>query len=307
MLSAHLIKHNTVKLIENIDTDNIKISYDKVGITGFPFAWKIIFSSMKITSIEQDGLDEILLDKVSIKYYLYKINILLGSKIYFSDSKNPEPQKDHKIFSQTDHKIYINYNIPVLQIKNDNIFKDIKSLEFHISPIKYWIGEQLTMEIAQGNLSINKSILQNKEMFKVQASSEAVVSQNQNLNFLLDTHYIVSLNDIIGLENAETKYDYRIIVNKLLVKYDESILNFSGALNLKKDIPPEGKLKIVAKNYHSLIDELLPDNFVISKAEIKNFIDINSEYENNNELLYFNIIFSPQGIETGSKKTMISI
>jgi hypothetical protein len=309
MLSAHLIKYNTVKFIENSDTDNIKISYDKVAISGFPFAWNIVFHSMKITSIEKDGLNEVLLENVSIRYYLYRIKIALGNIISFLDARNPEYTKNHKILSTTEHNIDINYDIPIFQIQVDDIFKNITSLEFNVSPTKYSSEGQLKFEIAEGYLKVNKSIVQNKEIFKIKAATDAVILNNNNLNLqlLLDTNYIIPLVSEIESNNLEAEYDYRIILNKLLIKSDQSMLNLSGALNFKKEMAPIGKLKIIFKNYPSLIDELLPDNFIISKTEINNFIDTNAKYENEGDLSYFNIIFSPQGIETGRNKTTLSI
>ena len=309
MLSAHLIKYNTVKFIENSDTDNIKISYDKVAISGFPFSWNIIFHSMKITSIEKDGLNEVLLENVSIRYYLYRTKIALGNIISFNDARNPEYTKSHKILSKTEHNIDINYDIPIFQIQVDDIFKNITSLEFNVSPTKYSSEGQLKFEIAEGYLKVNKSIVQNKEIFKIKAATDAVILNNNNLNLqlLLDTNYIIPLVSEIESNNLEAEYDYRIILNKLLIKSDQSMLNLSGALNFKKEMAPIGKLKIIFKNYPSLIDELLPDNFIISKTEINNFIDTNAKYENEGDLSYFNIIFSPQGIETGRNKTTLSI
>lgn len=309
MLSAHLIKYNTVKFIENSDTDNIKISYDKVAISGFPFAWNIIFHSMKITSIEKDGLNEVLLENVSIRYYLYRIKIALGNIISFNDARNPEYTKNHKISSKIAHNVDINYDIPIFQIQVDDIFKNITSVEFNVAPIKYLSEGQLKFEISGGYLKVNKSVAQNKEIFKIKAAANAVILNNNSLNLqlLLDTDYIIPSGSEVETSNLESEYDYRIILNKLLIKSDQSMLNLSGALNFKKDVAPIGKLKIIFKNYLSLIDELLPDNFIISKTEINNFIDTNAKYENAGDLSYFNIIFSPQGIETGGNKTTISI
>jgi hypothetical protein len=309
MLSAHLIKYHTVKFIENSDTDNIKISYDKVAISGFPFAWNIIFHSMRITSIEKDGLNEVLLENVSVRYYLYRIKIALGNIISFNDARNPEYTKNHKISSKIAHNIDINYDIPIFQRQVDDIFTNITSVEFNVSPIKYLSEGQLKFETSEGYLRVNKSVAQNKEIFKIKAAANAVILNNNsfNLQLLIDTDYIMPLPSEIESNNLEAEYDYRIILNKLLIKSDQAMLNLSGALNFKKEVAPIGKLKIIFKNYPSLIDELLPDNFIISKTEINNFIDTNAKYENEGDLSYFNIIFSPQGIETGSNKTTISI
>lgn len=308
-LSAHLIKYNTVKFIENSDTDNVKISYDKATISGFPFAWNIIFHSMKITSIEKDGLNEILLNNVSVKYYLYNIKIAVGNIISFNDTRNLEYIKNHKIISNTAHNIDINYNIPIFQVRIDDIFKNITSMEFNIAPIKYSNEGRLKFETSEGYIKINKSITQNREILKIQAAAGATIFNNKNLNLrlLLDTHYIIPLTQEIDANNLESEYDYRVIFNKFRIKSEQSMLNLSGALNFKKDMAPIGKLKIIFKNYSSLIDELLPDNFIFSKTEIHNFINANSRYESDGEASYFNIIFSPQGIETGRNKTSISI
>lgn len=308
-LSAHLIKYNTVKLIENSDTDNIKISYDKVAISGFPFAWNIIFHSMKITSIEKDGLNEVLLDNVSVRYYLYRIKIALGNIISFNDAKDPEYTKNHKILSKIAHNIDITYDIPIFQLQVNDILKNITSLEFNISPIKYSSAGELKFETTQGYLRVNKSSTQHKEIFKIHAAADAIIFNNTNLNLqlFLDTNYIIPLSVGIDSNNLEAEYDYRIVLNKLLIKSNQSMLNLSGALNFKKDMAPIGKLKIIFKNYPSLIDELLPDNFIVSKTEVNNFIDTNAKYENDEGLSYFNIIFSPQGLETGRNKTTISI
>lgn len=307
-LSAHLIKYNTVKFIENSDTDNVKISYDKVAISGFPFAWNIIFHSMKITSIEKDGLNEILLNNLSIKYYLYKIKIAVGNIISFNDTRNPEDIKNHKIISKINHDIDISYDIPIFQVQIDDIFKNITSVEFNIAPVKYSSEGQLKFETTEGYLRINKSIAQNREIFKIKAATDATIVNNKNLNLrlLLDTHYIIPLISEVD-SNPESEYDYRVIFNKLLIKSEQSMFNLSGALNFKREMAPIGKLKIIFKNYSSLIDELLPDNFIFSKTEISNFINTNSKYENDGEASYFNIIFSPQVINTGRNKTTISI
>ena len=50
--TAYTIKNNVVSLIKNSESDNLKISYNAVKFSGYPFNWKITVTDPKVKLID---------------------------------------------------------------------------------------------------------------------------------------------------------------------------------------------------------------------------------------------------------------
>ncbi|MFV9848031.1 MAG: hypothetical protein AB8U06_06270, partial [Rickettsia aeschlimannii] len=46
--TAYTIKNNVVSLIKNSESDNLKISYNAVKFSGYPFNWEITVTDPKV-------------------------------------------------------------------------------------------------------------------------------------------------------------------------------------------------------------------------------------------------------------------
>lgn len=49
---AHFIKGRLISAITELSSDNVKISYQEIAVSGFPLAWEVEFLSPKVTVVD---------------------------------------------------------------------------------------------------------------------------------------------------------------------------------------------------------------------------------------------------------------
>ncbi|WP_347939361.1 hypothetical protein [Rickettsia oklahomensis] len=314
---AYTIKNNVVSLIKNSESDNLKISYNVIKFSGYPFNWKITVIDPKVKLIDHVNSKEFTSANIVL-------NIAFSTKratLNFGPLIREVENYGDKIFtydvrSNDDIKGISKFNKPLYKIlKDDNLKEVLKSIQLNNTA-----------------LSIFKD---NQEIFKINDLAFLIRKQNlaseENISLFLNMNYN-SEKDILNFKNAnldiavslnftEDEKDSAILQHVNIVKFiftcdNNSKVNLNGALQFFANKSPEGKLYFELENYNSIIDKLLPNNIIFSKKIIKTIIakainkasdkdlnidqnDTNLAY-NNIENAKFDIEFSDKGINIGS-------
>ena len=128
------------------------------------------------------------------------------------------------------------------------------------------------------------------------SSNDRVIN---NADCVLDANYIVSDNSNAAKNN---NFDYKIQLLNAKVNLNNSSLDLKGSVALSSNNSPQGKISIELVDYANFIDFLLPDDFIFSKSDAKDFIAKAAAVELNNEVtnkINFDLEFSNKTISLG--------
>lgn len=298
---AHLAKSKFVSIINNSQTDNIRISYNDASVSGFPFGWTVRFASPKIAIIDQVVSREISSEYVNcvFNYNLSNAQLEFGKTLYYaadsgSDSVNYNMQSSDKI------KVSTEFTKPLYK------FNDTNSLRQVISKIKF---------ANQSIIAVNKSAEELFSLSGVNLNFENVTVQNvENLSLKLVGDYkaffsghnvnnaslFLDINYIVNAENAD--FDRVVDIAKIKMNFDNAACDLSGSVSLSRNTLPKGKVAVELTHYDDLIDILLPDDFIFSKSYVKRIIVKAASIEFSTEIsdkINFDINFSENGVALG--------
>ncbi|WP_341787027.1 hypothetical protein [Rickettsia endosymbiont of Cantharis rufa] len=314
---AYTIKNNVVSLIKNSESDNLKISYNAVRFSGYPFNWKIIVTDPKLKLIDHVNSKEFISKNIvlDIAFSTKKATLNFGPFIREADNYG-DKTFTYDVRSNDDINGIGKFNKPLYKIsKNDNLKDVLKSIQLNNKALLIFKDDQEIFKINDLALFIRKQNLASEE----------------NISLFLNVNY-ASKKDIFNFKNAdldiaaflkfvEDGEDSALLQNFTVERFiftcdNDSKVNLNGALQFFANKLPEGKLSFELENYNSIVDKLLPNNIIFSKKIIKTIItkaihkasdeglnidqtDVNSAY-NNIEKAKFDIEFSDKGINIGS-------
>lgn len=317
---AYTIKNNVINLIKNSETDNLKISYNNVKFSGYPFNWKITIIDPKVKLIDHVNSKEFSSENVilTITYSTKKAGLNFGPFIREIDNYSD------KIFtydmrSNEDIKGISKFNKPLYKISQDDDLQEIiKSIQLNNKSLLIFKDNQEIFKINDLDFFISKKDLDKNErislVLNMNYDSEQDIVNFKNANLEISAFLTFSPDG----ENSAILQDVNI--EKLIFTCDkDSKINLNGAMQFFANKLPEGKLSFELENYNSIVDKLLPNNILFSKKIIKSVIakainktsgenlmidqqestDSNSAY-NNIEKAKFDIEFSDKGINIGS-------
>lgn len=318
--AAYTIKNNVINLIKNSESDNLKISYNAVKFSGYPFHWKITILDPKVKLIDHVNSKEFSSENIilGIAFSTKKATLNFGPFIKEVDNYGD------KIFtydmrSNEDIKGIGKFNKPLYKIsKNDDLKEVIKSIQVDNKSLLIFKDEQeifkindLAFFIAKKNLTKSEDI---SLVLNMNYDSEKNIASFKNAN--LDISALLSF--VPDGENSAILQNFNIERFVFICDHDSKI-NLNGALQFFANKLPQGKLSFELENYHSIIDKLLPNNIIFSKKLIKAVIAkavnkasdesviVNPKESNNSNLDYnniekasFDIEFSDKGINIGS-------
>ncbi|AFB25890.1 MULTISPECIES: hypothetical protein [spotted fever group] len=315
--TAYTIKNNVVSLIKNSESDNLKISYNVVKFSGYPFNWKITVTDPKVKLINHVNSLEFTCKNIvlNIAFSTKRAALNFGPFIREVDNYG-DKTFTYDVRSDDDIKGIGKFNKPLYKIsKDDNLKEILKSIQLN-----------------------NKALLifkDNQEIFKINDLAFLIRKQNlaseENISLFLNMNYY-SEKDILNFKNAnldiaaslnfaEDGEDSAILQNFNIERFiftcdNDSKINLNGDLQLFANKLPKGKLYFELENYNAIVDKLLPNNIIFSKKIIKTIIakainkasdvqlnteqnDSNSAY-NNITKAKFDIEFSDKGINIGA-------
>ncbi|HJD55987.1 MAG TPA: hypothetical protein LFW21_05060 [Rickettsia endosymbiont of Pyrocoelia pectoralis] len=317
---AYTIKNNVVNLIKNSETDNLKISYNNVKFSGYPFNWKVTIIDPKVKLIDHVNSKEFSSENIilTVTYSTKKAALNFGPFIREVDNYSD------KIFtydmrSNEDIKGIGKFNKPLYKISKDDALQEIiKSVKLNNKSLLIFKDNLEIFKINDLDFFISKKDVDNNErislVLNMNYDSEQDIANFKNANLEMSAFVTFTPDG----ENSAILQD--INVDKLAFTCDKDAkINLNGALRFFANKLPEGKLSFELDNYNSIVDKLFPNNILFSKKIIKAIIAkainkaadenliinpqestyMNSAY-NNIEKAKFDIEFSDKGINIGS-------
>lgn len=326
---AYTIKNNVINLIKNSESDNLKISYNAVKFSGYPFNWKITILDPKIKLIDHVNSKEFSSENIilGVAFSTKKATLNFGSYVKETDNYG---DKTHIYDLRSDQGIkgIGKFNKPLYKISKDDDLKEVlksiqvdnKSLLIFKDDLEIFKINDLAFFIAKKNLAESENI---SLVLNMNYDSDTDIANFKNAN--LET--AASLSFVPDGEDSAILQNFNVERFIFICDHDSKI-NLNGGLKFFANKLPQGKLSFELENYNSIIDKLLPNNIIFSKKLIKAIIakavnkvsdeslaldqkgsdqtvdqkgsnDLNPDY-NTIEKAEFDIEFSDKGINIGS-------
>jgi hypothetical protein len=303
---AHLVKNKLISAISELESDNIKISYQDTKISGFPFYWQVTFISPKVSVIDQKSIKEISGQALNVRtdYLIQNIGLDLGNMVNYSDISGVENKREYNLISNKDMRIDVFFQKPLYFLDFDSAWKTIYSLtKFDLGTIE--VSSQENKLFAFSDIQAISETKQigsvNSMNFKLTGDygSEYDESKVKNAHLLLDLSYFIN-NPLLSSE-TQVDFERKIELSKFQLKLDDASLDMRGALNLSRSNLPRGDFDVALVKYHDVINKIVPEDFIVSSSYIKQVINkVNAaEAGNNAQNVNFKIFFSNKGISVG--------
>lgn len=304
---AHFLKSKVSALIDNIDSDNISISYRDISMSGFPWKWKIDLLEPKITLINQNKIQEFVPEKVTIGFGLYSASIDLGNKVQYLEYEGANTASYFFTAEDDILQIDLEYNKFLLLLKkSDSQMQHIIKLTSEWPQVSC-IQEndnKLLFKLSSVNIRFEKAQHEMGESYQIKllgdfdAISPALKMQKAHL--MLASSYIIANH--LASPAKELDFDHKLDLSNFQFKIDDASIDIKGSLKLSRSSSPFGKFDVTMAHYHNLIDQVVPENFVFSPNLIKKVINKGNTIDlSKNDIgsANFKVIFSAQGINIG--------
>jgi len=285
-LAAHLIKNEAVKGVSRISNDNIRLSYDKVNVSGFPFFWRLRFDDFRIISTDHDGLGEIKLDFIALEHKIYSSEVTLSKRVLFDDLKNVENKFISGAKSEYEPVIRVTYSEPVLFPNKSNIKEYFAELYFSLPSVKYFSPKKILADLKNLEILLTRVKSDNLNTYQLTKSFDFTpkmgIDYIKSAKMLVDVEYVSPRTKI---EKSSLGYNYKIQFNKFNFKYDDSQMNLGGVVTLSSGEMPKGQLKFLMRNHEELVD-WFSDYLGLSKKFITEYLKYNIRTVNDSNLYH---------------------
>lgn len=302
---AYLIKEKVVHLVNGLGSDNIKVSFADVKISGFPGNWAINLMAPKLTFINHIDHKEISFQKlVFIINFSFRKSIVVFDGQIIQKQSSKDGTAEYVLNSGQPLKVILKFNKPLYAAVNqENLFDIVKDMKFDNDIIKINYQNDDILTIDNITVGINKTGTVEREVTWVKfavtyrGSSKVWDFGAANLNF-----------DVIFTNNPYSSFsdNYKTWYNDVEVKglsftLDDAKVYVKGAMQFPREQLPQGKFSIVLANYRDIIDKLWPQEFFISKLRIKELVEkVADNLDYTKQEAAFDIEISGQGIRVGS-------
>lgn len=297
---AYFIKSKLVSLIKNSQSDNIKLLYDDITVSGFPNIWQIHLLAPKIILISSSTAYE----------------ISTGQLLALFDFS----LKDAKIVLLTD--LEYQYNLATQTSKYSVSCNKASPLSVHFSKPLYQAAKTDDFGIMIKSIQLdNQGLLvknYHQEIFNVGDLSLALAKNDQNQDILITLQAVYQplslpknksgatlyLNGIFGGDSLQPPKI--LTVNQLNIDLEDLKISLKGAMQIFPDITPQGKF-VVELNYQDAVaDQLAAVNGapqVVTEQVMTKIATSNSaaiSRVNNHRQIKFNLKFGSQGVKIDS-------
>jgi hypothetical protein len=309
---SYLIKYRVTSIIKQLDTDNIKITYDKLVISGFPKMWKIEIIAPQIRLIDHTSVHDLHIPKLLclLDFSFKKMKLLLERDFYYQQLVKGQI-KEYKIHAADNDNIVISLKLdqPLYQLSDQTqLTTIIKSFELNNTSLTVSNNDQNIFDINDLGIFVAANLLADSEDILLRMKA-VYKSKNETLNFNSAVIDFDALFKFIKNTDNTTLYNKGFTINNLHIGFEEAKVNLHGTMNLSKGKLPQGRFFVNLNNYNEVVDKLMPDNFIISKPILKKLItravSIDSNLNNSSNIVIpndaqFDIVFSEKGINIGS-------
>lgn len=305
VIFAHLVKDQSIKLIKQFNSDNLKILYEDANISGFPYEWKIKFTSPKIILVQQNKYQEFIPEEIIFSHDFFSSEINFGKKISYNKTDSGLDIK-YSLIAEQDVIFKIIYNKALFFIKKiSNIQEHVKLINISIPTISALHENKEIFKIDSIKALIGQEKKDFLDLYKIKITGNFNSNDNYSgiskTQILLDMNYLIN-EGVFFNQVKEAEFDRKIEINNFHLKYEDSEVNVNGFVSLNRTSAPKGKLDCAIIQYQKLVDKVVPDNFIVSKSFIKKIInkahnpEIAREDVNNAN---FKIEFSNKGATIG--------
>lgn len=325
LIIAYTVKNNIVNIVKDAQTDNIKLSYSQVRISGFPLYMRINLVDPKIKFIDHINSKEISAKKMK---FLFDFSFQKADMVFGDQIKQQENFADKLIEYDVNSKeniiLSVKLNKPLYKLLSKDWLRSIESIQwnnkllvvnhenkeiFNIIDLAFLIKNEKSQNDSQNsegdkNLAVQLSLLYD--------------SAEDFLNFKKAKLDLDSLINIASNPTIGENFIKNLTINHLIFSSeDNSQVNLTGSLGFFVRHLPKGKLFFEVTNYHKVVDKLIPNNLLLPKEMIKTLIEkaansslseiVKSDFNEPNfgkigtyEKIKFDIEFSDKGINIGS-------
>ncbi len=311
---AYIIKSNMVSTINNSQTDNIKISYSQVKVSGFPSRLRISLVEPKIKFIDHVNSKEISAEKMTFlfDFSFKKANLILGQTIKQQENFAGK-LIEYSVQSKEDIAALVKFNKPIYKLSSgDSVKSIVKFLQVNNKLFSVMQENKEIFNISDLVFSINKAKSQDGEDIALQLRLLYAAGEDF-LNFKTAQLDLATLINIATDQGKDTNYIKNLNIDRLIFSCDDNAqVALIGGLQFFDSNLPKGKLSFELTNYNDIIDKLIPNNLLLPKKMLRAVIEkvANSavsevvKTDNNEVATYekvkFDIEFSDDGIHIGS-------
>ncbi len=324
---AYLLKGKLIGMLENIQNDNIKIQYKDASISGFPLNWQITLDHPKISFSNHIGEYEFAGENLEFTFCFFMKHTLVnaGHKFYLirypsiaesSEEVGELDSNKHYISTASDVLINLDTHDRVYEIDDrQGAFWDIlNSLSFSQDKVKVSRDESDIFELSDLKIIIEKKEFssseeeskQDKFNIKLRGKYNSDTNYFQIKSSMIEANFSYIVNE--GPDGVKSYgYDRLLNINKLHMDFDEAFLDIVGKIELFKSKQAEGDLRLKMKKYSTLIDILVPENFIIPKQYITKTITKAIISTEGNKILDDQVSLDLNFSETGLKIGKLSL
>ena len=311
---AYYLKSNVVGLVKHSETDNIKVTYKQVNVSGFPVRWHIKFLEPKVQFISGVNSREFSSSAMTLVVYpsFKKASLSFGKEIkrqeVFQDQST-----EYYMRSLQDIQCLIKLNKPFYKLSNNDTVQSVtKSLQFDNKSLLVAHQDKEVYHVDDVVLLINRIITTENEDIALQLRF-LYTGQEKFLNFKKAKFDLSTIVNIALNQDNQDIIIKNLNINHLnLVCDDNAALEMAGSLKFFPNRLPLGKLSFELMNYHDVVDKVMPHNLVLPKKMVKSLIEkaVNSSVSeavktddgeiSTYEKIKFDVEFSDTGINIGA-------
>jgi hypothetical protein len=270
---AYLIKSKVVLLIRNTESDNVKLSYSDIKVSGFPTVWKIDLIEPKIIFINSVNSKEVSIKELTclFDFSLKKAKIIIVKELKYKQNLDDE-KTEYSIHLGKDTETLIKINKPIYNVSTtDNIDTVVKSIKLKSNLLSFIYDDKEMFNITDLIFALNKNHHNENEdiLVTLQASYK---NQDNLLNFNSANLYFDGVFSVNVISNLP-RYINSLKVNQLNLAFEDSKIGLNGAVEFLKGKFPQGKFAINLHNYDDIINNVIPDRFIIPRPILKKLIE----------------------------------
>ena len=307
---AYLIKSKVVSLIRNSNSENVKLLYNDIKVSGFPLAWKINLIEPKIIFINSADSKEISTEELIciFDFSLKKTKIVIEKELKYRQNLGDE-KTEYLLRLSKDIENSVKFIKPIYDLStNDNIDTAVKSVQLKSKLLSFLHDDKEMFKIADLVFALNKDHYKENEdiLIKLQALYEG---PDNFLNFNSASLNFSGAFNISVVSNLPS-YLNAFKVSELDIAFGDSQIGIKGAIAFTKGKLPQGKLTVNLVHYDNIINNIIPEHFIIPRVMLNNLVEKvvsnnsrefqrSSNARSDNDIK-FDIEFSENGVNIGS-------
>jgi phage antirepressor YoqD-like protein len=241
---AYTVKNKIVDIINNSETDNIKLSYSQIKVSGFPTQMKIALIEPKIKFIDRVNSREISVDQLELLIALNfkNMHLIIGNNIKQQDNFG-DKSVEYNIKPKESIIGLIKFDKTLYQLSNRDTLKSvINSLEFSNGSILVTHQDKELFNLTDLAFLINK--VKSPDIEDIALQLRLLYSSEENyLSFKKAKLDLSTIITIVIDKTKNTESIKNLVIDRLIfVCDDDAQVDLFGSLGFSDDKLPRGKL-----------------------------------------------------------------